>query len=50
MPQVELIWKSKWSFVKVLYLVVRYFAFVDVPLAVFCEFTHLSSNVKGLKI
>lgn len=35
--QVDLIWKSKWTFSKVVFLLARYPTFVDVPLILYCE-------------
>lgn len=36
--KVEHIWKSNWSFSKVVYLVARYLTFIDVPLILICEY------------
>ena len=48
--EIELVWKSKWNWIKFVYLFQRYLPFIDtVFLAVFSEFS-LCSTMKRLNL
>ena len=45
--EVDLVWKSKWSFMKGLYLFQRYLPFIDITIILYCQsdfFPILSSS------
>jgi len=35
--EVDLVWKSKWSFMKGLYLFQRYLSFIDITIILYCQ-------------
>lgn len=39
--EIASIWKAKWNYTKVLYLLCRYFHFIDFPLFVRCELLYV---------
>jgi len=40
--EVDLVWKSKWNFMKGLYLFQRYQPFIDITMSLYCQFDFLS--------
>ena len=36
--EVDLVWRSKWNFMKGLYLFQRYLPFIDITINLYCQF------------